>query len=305
MSIQSMTGFARQSGHITLNPNEMEAASEAEYAIELRSVNGKGLETRLRLPNSLEALEQEIKKHIASVLKRGNITANITLKTPDNRTNQVLNEAAFKDILNAAKKAAKISGLPLPSLDALLNIRSVIQEEEQSEPENNEKALHAHIMQAVKEATETLAQARKEEGEKLNIVLRERLDQIQNLLTQAKTESSNQLPFLKQKIKENLAKLIEQNEELDENRLHQEAILLSVKADISEELDRLNAHVKQAHELLSRDEPIGRRLDFLCQEFNREANTMCSKAHSKEITYIGLELKTVIDQLREQVQNIE
>ena len=155
VSIQSMTGFARQSGHITLNPNELEAASQAEYAIELRSVNGKGLEIRLRLPNSLEALEQEIKKHIASVLKRGNITANITLKTPDNRTNQVLNEAAFKDILAAAEKAAKISGLPLPTLDALLNIRSIIKEEEQHIIKEKEQYIKEREQQSQKEQERT------------------------------------------------------------------------------------------------------------------------------------------------------
>ena len=294
-----MTGFARQAGQITTHE------TEATYTIELRSVNGKGLEIRLRLPSSLEAIEQEIRKHLASHIKRGNITANISVKIPENRTRQVLNETAFKDILAAAQKASEMSGLPMPGLDALLNIRSVIQEEEQPEPEDRMVDIQKTVMQAVHEATKTLISARKEEGQKLKEVLQERLSQIENLLTQAKTETSNQLPALKEKLAQNIAKLIEQNEELEEHRLHQEAILLSVKADISEELDRLNAHVAQAHDLLNRSEPKGRRLDFLCQEFNREANTMCSKAHTKEITYIGLELKTIIDQLREQVQNIE
>ena len=300
MTLQSMTGFAQKAGQIANN-----ASMETTYAIELRSVNGKSLEIRMRLPSPLESLDQDIRKHIASKLKRGHVTLNITLKKQDQQGAIELNKAAFKNILKAAEEASSISGLPMPTLDALLNNRTVLQEKDLLEDEKAIKEFQDQIMQDAKEAVSCLLKARLEEGTNLKSVLEGHLQQIATLVKQVKDQTKNQSDDLKQKIQENIKSLLEQNEELNEDRLHQEVVLLSVKADISEEIDRLMAHIEQAHDLLNSKDPVGRRLDFLCQEFNREANTICSKAYSKEITYLGLELKTVIDQLREQVQNIE
>ncbi len=300
MAVHSMTGFARTSGlyHDGLD-------RETSWSIELRSVNGKGLDIRLRMPSSLEVIDQPIRKQLSSKINRGNVSLNLSLKTQENRGLLELNQEAFNYILTAAKTAAQISDLPMPSLDALLNMRNVLQEKDLQEDEAETKALQAEILKSIDDALNDFMGARAEEGAKIGINCQERLDKINDLTNQAIELASNQTQVIKDKIKDNIATLLEQSNDLDENRLHQEAMFIAVKADISEELDRLKAHVEQANDLLGRKEPIGRRLDFLCQEFNREANTLCSKSSSKELTYVGLELKTVIDQLREQVQNIE
>ena len=300
MAVHSMTGFARTSGQYQDGLDR-----ETTWSIELRSVNGKGLDIRLRMPSSLEAIDQQIRKLLSSKISRGNVSLNLSLKSQDNRGRVELNQEAFNDILKAAKTASEISELPMPSLDALLNVRNVLQEQELQEDEAETKAFQAEILKSIEGALDDFLRARAEEGGKIGINCQERLDKIDDLTNQAVDLASNQTELIKQKIKENIATLLEQSDEMDENRLHQEAMFIAVKADVSEELDRLKAHVEQANDLLQRKEPIGRRLDFLCQEFNREANTLCSKSSSKELTYIGLELKTVIDQLREQVQNIE
>lgn len=300
MAVISMTGFARATGQYNNAEN-----LETSWSIELRSVNGKGLDMRLRMPTSLETLEQDIKKLVASKLSRGNISLNINLKNQITKGAIELNQTAFKDLLNAAKTASEISGLPMPTLDALLNMRNVLQEQEAAENEEEVKALHQQILASIQQALTAIMSAREEEGAKLKVVIEERIVKIDRLTDEAITIAKSQTDDIKTKMKASIAHIIEQTDELDEQRLHQEAMYLAVKADITEELDRIKAHVEQAKDLLQRQEPIGRRLDFLCQEFNREANTLCSKSHSKELTYTGLELKTVIDQLREQVQNIE
>lgn len=300
MAVISMTGFARATGQYNNAEN-----LETSWSIELRSVNGKGLDMRLRMPTSLETLEQDIKKLVASKLSRGNISLNINLKNQITKGAIELNKTAFNDLLNAAKTASEISGLPMPTLDALLNMRNVLQEQEAAENEEEVKALHQQILASIQQALTAIMSAREEEGAKLKVVIEERIVKIDRLTDEAITIAKSQTDDIKTKMKASIAHIIEQTDELDEQRLHQEAMYLAVKADITEELDRIKAHVEQAKDLLQRQEPIGRRLDFLCQEFNREANTLCSKSHSKELTYTGLELKTVIDQLREQVQNIE
>ncbi len=300
MAVHSMTGFARTNGQYQDGLDQ-----EASWSIELRSVNGKGLDIRLRMPSSLEAIDQQIRKHLSSKISRGNVSLNLSLKSKENRGMLVLNQEAFNDILKAAKTASEISELPMPSLDALLNVRNVLQEQELQENEEETKALQDEILKTIEQALNDFMLARAEEGAKIGVNCQERLDKINDLTDQAIELASTQTEVIKQRIKDNITTLLEQSDDMDENRLHQEAMFIAVKADISEELDRLKAHVEQANDLLQRKEPIGRRLDFLCQEFNREANTLCSKSSSKELTYIGLELKTVIDQLREQVQNIE
>lgn len=318
MALKSMTGFARIDGSLSAaqksaNPPETDpsvnttngTSASPQWTIELRSVNNKGLDIRLRVPSGMETLDQQIRKQLSAELSRGSITLNLNLKREDRKGSTELNIEAFNDLLHAAKTASEISNLPMPDLGSLLTGKGILREKETEENEDDKNNLQQAILTDIKTAIENLVTARAEEGTKLQATIEDRLKKISTLTADA-TKTSDALPeTIKARLKENIARLMEQSEGFDPDRLHQEAMLLSVKADITEELDRLRAHVEQADDLLGRSEPVGRRLDFLCQEFNREANTLCSKASSKEMTYIGLELKTIIDQLREQVQNIE
>ncbi len=295
MTLKSMTGFSRCQG----------ANSEAQWTLELRSVNGKNLDLRLRLPTAMEQLDTEFRKRLTTSLARGNVTINLNLKKEQTTTRTELNQEAFKDLLAAAKTASDISGLPMPDLGTLLNTRNILKDVDREEAEDKTEELYKSILQDFNQALSELIKARAEEGANLSTAISEKLSLIKQLTQKAETLEERQPEAIKQKIRQNIDLLKDQTIELDETRLHQEAIMIASKADIKEELDRLIAHVAQAEELIVKNEPVGRRLDFLCQEFNREANTICSKANAKELTYIGLELKTVIDQLREQVQNIE
>jgi uncharacterized protein (TIGR00255 family) len=313
MSLKSMTGFARCTGGFsdqkanfqTTSQQQSHTAPDVSWTVELRSVNGKGLDLRLRLPTGLEALEQPIKNILKEKLGRGNVSLNLNLAKERSAGRIELDEEAFMDVLGATKRAAELSSLTMPDLGTLLQTRSVLMETETEESEEHSRLRNEAILRTVNEAIISLVTARKEEGTALTKIVQEKVDTIQSLTNDAILTAKNQEETLKARLKEQLKTLLEETATLSEDRLHQEAMLLVVKADINEELDRLSAHIEQAKDLISRDEPVGRRLDFLCQEFNREANTLCSKSASKELTYIGLELKTVIDQLREQVQNIE
>ena len=194
----------------------------------------------------------------------------------------------------------------MPELGTLLTSRNILKDVEKQETDEKLQELNSHITKSFNSALEDLISARKSEGQKLKEILTERLSSIKDLTNTAENLEERQPEAIKERLKQSLQTLLDQeNQELDENRLHQEAMIIATRADIAEELDRLKAHVAQAEELLIKTEPVGRRFDFLCQEFNREANTICSKSNAKKLTYIGLELKNIIDQLREQVQNIE
>lgn len=309
MALKSMTGFARLSGSLTpaqkSQPESQQNTPYPAWVVELRSVNGKGLDLRLRLPPGLEAIEQEIKKTLSNQLGRGNVSLSLNLTNLQDQGRLELNETAFNQLLAIAKRAHELSGLPLPDLNTLLQNKTVLKETEATKDEAAINQLHQAILTDITACTSQLSQARREEGKALGHILTEKLEIINQLVKEATNAAEAQKDGLKSKLKSAMEKLMEEAATWDESRLHQEAMLLIVKADVSEELDRLRAHISQARDLMERDEPVGRRLDFLCQEFNREANTLCSKAASKELTYIGLELKTIIDQLREQVQNIE
>ncbi|MBO6551192.1 MAG: YicC family protein [Rhizobiales bacterium] len=296
MPLKSMTGFSRATG----------SSEEAQWIIELRSVNGRGLDMRVRLPNGMEALDSEFRKQISNKLSRGNITVNFNMKKHQSESSTELNVLAFNDLLKAAKQASEISGLPMPDLGTLLTSRNILKEAEKQESEEKVKEMHARIMKSFNTALDDLIKARKDEGVKLSATIKERLKTIKELTEQAEKLEERKPEAIKERLKQSINHLLDQQiQDLDENRLHQEAMIIATRVDIAEELDRIKAHVAQAEELVEKDDPVGRRFDFLCQEFNREANTICSKASVKKLTYIGLELKTIIDQLREQVQNIE
>lgn len=296
MSLSSMTGFARAEGSL----------EEIQWTIELRSVNGRGLDMRMRLPNGYEALDSLFRKTISEKLSRGNISVNFNIKKTKTENLTELNTLAFNDLLKAARLASDISGLPMPDLGTLLTSRNILKDVEKQETDEKIQELNNQITKSFNSALEELIIARKSEGEKLKSVISERLSSIKSLTNTAENLDERKPEAIKERLKQSLQTLLDQeNQEFDEYRLHQEAMIIATRADIAEELDRLKAHVAQAEELLIKTEPVGRRFDFLCQEFNREANTICSKSNAKKLTYIGLELKNIIDQLREQVQNIE
>ena len=295
MTLKSMTGFGRSAG----------IYGETSWHWEVRSVNGRGLELRFRMPPGLEKLEIKARSLCQEKLARGNCTLNLTLRRETGELAIRLNEAALSQALAVAERARALTQLAAPGLDTLLAMRGVVEVVESEESEEAQCRLEEALLNDLTAALDQLVTARTAEGARLTSVMANQLSQISSLVERAANASARQPEAMMQRLTEQVARLTETGAGLDPERLHQEALLLAVKADIQEELDRLCAHVAAAKDLLAQDRPVGRRLEFLTQEFNREANTLCSKASDIEVSRAGLELKTVIDQLREQVQNIE
>jgi uncharacterized protein (TIGR00255 family) len=290
-----MTGFGRSSG----------AHGETSWHWEIRSVNGRGLELRFRMPSGLERLEIKARSLAQEMLARGNCTLNLTLRRESGELAIRLNEAALSQALAAAERAKALTQKEAPSLDTLFAMRGVVEVVEGEESEEAQAKLEDALLKGLRTALDQLVAGRKSEGARLTSVIGNQLHQIASLVERAASASARQPVAIMQRLGEQVARLMESSSGLDPERLHQEALLLAAKADIQEELDRLRSHVTAAQDLLEQEQPVGRRLEFLAQEFNREANTICSKASDIEISRAGLELKSVIDQLREQVQNIE
>jgi uncharacterized protein (TIGR00255 family) len=295
MALSSMTGFAR--GHGVCGPYA--------WAWEIKSVNGKGLDLRLRLPPGWDAIEVPVRAQVAEALARGSVQANLTVDrsgaTPTVRVNTPVLEA----VLDAVRQfGTKLEAAP-PSVDGLLALKGVIEITEAAENENERRAAEAAVIAGFAGAVAALAETRRSEGAALGRLLGTRLDEIAALVDRAERAPGRRPEAIRARLAEQIATLLAQSERFDADRLHQEAIMIATKADVREELDRLTAHVAQARRLLKDGGPIGRRLDFLAQEFNREANTLCAKANDVELTNIGLELKAAVEQFREQIQNVE
>ncbi len=295
MTLQSMTGFARTDG----------VHGDTSWFWEIRSVNGRSLDLRLRLPSGLERLETPVRAQCQERLARGNCTVTLGVKRETGQTEIRLNEMALAQALAVAKRAKDIAGLKPARLDTLLGMRGVVETAEPEESEEAQAALTHALLAGLSAALDQLVAARTAEGERLQDVIEKQLQSIGELVAKAADAVARQPELLAGRLREQIARLGEAGAALEPERLHQEALLLAAKADIQEELDRLGAHVGAAKELIASGQPAGRKLEFLAQEFNREANTTCSKASDIELSRIGLELKSVIDQLREQVANIE
>lgn len=295
MTLKSMTGFARADG----------THADTSWHWEARSVNGRNLDLRLRLPSGFEALEIKARALAQEKLARGNCTINLWVKRESGQLEIRLNEAALRQAQAVAERARDVTGLKRPRLDTLLGMRGVVEAVEGEESAEAQAALSHALIVSLAVALDALVRARTDEGERLQAVIAKQLAAIEDLVERAAAASARQPEAIAMRLAEQIARLTEPGSSLDPERLHQEALLLAAKADIQEEIDRLRAHVAAAYELVGSDQPVGRKFEFLAQEFNREANTLCSKAADIEISRTGLELKTVIDQLREQVQNIE
>ena len=295
MRVASMTGFSRTQG----------AVGPWSYAWELKSVNSKGLDIRLRLPPVLDSLEIKARQAIAARLTRGAITVNLTAKRVDEAASVQINRLILDRLLSALAQTPLPENLRPASLDGLLALPGVIEVTQPQEDETLRNQVEADILSALEEALDALVAARHAEGEALRQILSLRLAHIRQLTQNADAHPARQADAIRARLIQNLAKLVENVEGLDQARLHQEAVLLAVKSDIREELDRLKAHVDSFNELLATGGPIGRRLDFLAQELGRESNTLCAKSNDPALTAIGLDLKIEVEQFREQVQNIE
>jgi uncharacterized protein (TIGR00255 family) len=295
MTLKSMTGFARIDG----------THGDTSWYWEARSVNGRNLDLRLRLPSGFEALEIKARGLCQEKLARGNCTISLWARRESGKMEIRLNEAALAQAQAVAERAQALTELKPPRLDTLLGMRGVVEVVEGEESEEAQAALAHALIAGLAAALDQLVSARAAEGERLQQVIGKQLATIGSLVERAAGASARQPVAIAARLAEQIGRLTEVGSGLDPERLHQEALLLAAKADIQEELDRLRAHVAAADELIESDQPVGRKFEFLAQEFNREANTLCSKASDIEISRTGLELKTVIDQLREQVQNIE
>ena len=295
MALASMTGFARGQG----------GGGSYAWAWELKSVNSKGLDLKLRLPPGWEAVEPGVRARASEVLSRGSVFANLTVSREGTAPVARINEPALNAVLAALKGLeGKVAGAP-PSLDGILALKGVMEVSEAEESESERSAAEAAVVAGFGEALKGLAEMRRIEGQALGKILSARLSEIGALAARAEAAPGRKPEAIKARLAEQVATLLEASQRFDADRLHQEAIMLATKIDIREELDRLAAHVAQAKKLLTDGGPIGRKLDFLSQELNREANTLCSKANDLELTNIGLELKAVVEQFREQVQNLE
>ncbi len=295
MALQSMTGFARASAEL----------KDAAIAWEVKSVNGKNLESRFRLPPGFERIEQLARAAIQKRFSRGNVYAALTAVHVGAQAQPVVNEEFLRDLAGLAKRLSEQFGVEPASADGLLALRGVLDAPEILETDEERAASDAVILSALDTALAGLEEARKGEGAALGKMLHGHLDRIEALTGQAEADPSREPAAIRQRLAEQVRLLLDSASGLDETRLHMEAALLATKADIREELDRLKTHTASARALLASGGPVGRKLDFLSQEFNRESNTLCSKSNAASLTAIGLELKATIDQFREQLQNLE
>jgi uncharacterized protein (TIGR00255 family) len=295
MAVNSMTGFARAAG----------ASGAWRWAFEIKSVNAKGLDLRLKMPPPFDRVEAEARARLGKVLARGTCFATLTAEREGSASAARIDEAALATLAAAARAAAEKAGLAPPTMDGLLSVRGVVEVVEAEDDELAVSAACAGALSSLDEALAALSDARAREGEALAAVMRERLDAIEALTLAADANPARRPEAIKARLGESVAALMESGRGFDENRLHQEAILLASRADVREELDRLKTHVAAARTLLDEGGPLGRRLDFLAQEFSREASTLTAKSNDVSLTAQGLELRAQIEQLREQAQNIE
>jgi uncharacterized protein (TIGR00255 family) len=295
MALSSMTGFARSHG----------ASGPYAFEWELKSVNAKGFDLRLRLPPGWDELEAHAKKRAGEVLARGTVYANFNLKRANALATVRINEDVLASVVKAAGLLSSKIDAVAPSIDGLLAIKGVIEVVEPEADEEEDKAAKAAAAAAFDEALDNLVAMRRREGTTLGQVLSQRMNEIEVLAKKAEASPGRKPEAIRARLAEQVAALLETSDRFDADRLNQEALLIAAKADVREELDRIASHVSQARELIGKGGPIGRRLDFLAQEFHREVNTCCSKSNDLELTNTGLEMKNVIEQFREQVQNLE
>lgn len=295
MTLKSMTGFARRDGNL----------GDTRWHWEARSVNGRGLDMRIRLAPGTEALELKVREAAQRHIARGNVSLTLSMQREAGLSEIRLNPAALAKVMAAVDQVRRAGDFDKPRPEGVLAIRGVLETAEPVETEAELEARNKAVLADLEAALAALDAARAGEGRRLAAVLGQQLAQVETLVARIAASPARSIDAIKARLAEQLARLLDAGNGLDPARLHQEAALLATRVDVAEEIDRLKAHIAAARELLAETAPVGRKLDFLAQEFNREANTLCSKSNDVEITRSGLELKAIIDQMREQVQNIE
>ena len=292
-----MTGFSRATGTLP---------DGTPFTWELRSVNGRGLDVRLRLPPGLDALEAPLREAAGGRFSRGNITANLTVKREDRTPRLVLDQAALERAMALVRELAeRMPGAAAPRPEAVLALPGVLRTEVEVPDEAAEATRRAGVTAGFAEALAGLFEARAAEGARLQAILSTLMEEIEALRIRAVAEAARQPEAHRARLSAVLAELLEGERRVPEERLAAEVALLAARSDVREELDRLGAHVEAARALLADAAPIGRKLEFLTQEFGREANTLGAKAGSLALTRISLDLKAAIERLREQAANVE
>ena len=295
MALVSMTGFAEAQG----------ARDGTRWRWEAKSVNGRGLDLRLRMPPGFDGIEPAARMLASERFKRGSLQISLTLEGPENARGLRVDAVALASAVRIAKEIAAETGLQPARIDGLLALKGVVVQDEGTLGDPAERARRdAAILETLASVFDALARARKTEGAKLASVLNQHMGEIERLTDAAASLAASQPAALRDKLAAQLKEVLE-NGDVTEDRLAQEVALLALRADVREELDRLRSHVHEARALLASGEAVGRKLDFLAQEFNREANTLCSKSSDIALTRTGLALKAAIDQFREQAQNVE
>ncbi len=295
MSLKSMTGFARTAGH----------QDRFRWAWEVKAVNAKGLDLRLRVPPNFDQVETEARARLSKRLSRGTCYATLTLTREAAPAQVRINRDLLQSLIDTLATIPADGNLKPASMDGLLSVRGVVEVSEAADDEAALAALAADMLKGLDAALDDLIAARLAEGAALQKVLMERVEKIAALTASAEAAPGRKPEAVRARLQQSIEALTGASPALDPARLHQEAVLLAAKADVREELDRLKAHVGAARELLASNQPVGRRLDFLAQEFSREANTLCAKSNDPALSAIGMDLRVEIEQLREQVQNIE
>ena len=303
MTLSSMTGFARGQG----------AAGAYVWNWEIKSVNAKGLDVRFRLPPGWDAIEVPVRKAATEALGRGTVYGNLTVERKGVQPTVRINEPVLNAVIATLDMLDnKIVGANRPTLDGILALKGVMEIVEEDESEGDRRAAEAAIIAGFNKTLTDLVAMRQAEGAlgkgddgSAVELLSTRIDEIGALAARAEAAPGRKAEAIKARLAEQVATLLSASQRFDSDRLHQEAILLASKADIREELDRLASHGEQVRKMLADGGAVGRKLDFLAQELNRESNTLTAKANDVELTNIGLELKSTVEQFREQVQNLE
>ncbi len=294
MSISSMTGFARVEG----------AYEGWTWVWEVRSVNGRGLDIRMRLPNGFEALEPQVRAAAKSTLRRGNVQVSLQYERAEGGAERIVHEDIARQMVSALQPLVD-DGLARPaSVDGLLAVRGVVDVPRIGDAPEALALIQEAMAKNIAPLFGALGDARNTEGHETEKVLAAAFDEIETLTRRARDCAGAQPEAIKQKLYQQISTLLD-GQEFDSDRLGQEAAMLAVKADVREELDRLGAHIAAGRALMIDEGAVGRKLEFLAQEFNREANTLCSKSSDMHLTEIGLALKTTIDQVKEQAANVE
>ncbi len=295
MTLSSMTGFARVAGQW----------ENYHWTWEIKSVNGRALDIRCRTPSGMDGVEQMARKSVKQNISRGSVNINLHLTRDTDSSSFKVNQEMLDVLVEVAIQTSMDNHLPQPSLDALMGVRDVIQYVEAEEDEEVLQIRDKALMETFAEALSAFKTSRDVEGAAMQDVLTGLLNEIERLVKEADSLAQDLPELIKTRYMDKVNALLDDKTGIDPDRIAQEVVLLATKADIREEIDRLYAHIEAGRTHISTDGQIGRKLDFLTQEFNREANTLCSKAADIRLTDVGLSLKTTIDQFREQVQNIE